>query len=91
MKTSDLKKLAAILSESDQYRVSEKYQKPEFYNIGDPSDKNLDCTRSEAMQIDFNHINDTCEAYKKYLIAKWRHDKLPPKWINREQPLWYNY
>ena len=41
METSDLKKLAAILSESDQYRVSEKYQKPEFYNIGDPSDKKL--------------------------------------------------
>ena len=82
METSDLKKLAAILSESDQYRVSEKYQKPEFYNLGDPSDKKLDCTRSEAMQIDFKHINDTCETYKKYLITKW---------INRDQPLWYNH
>ena len=28
------------------------------------------CTRSEAMQIDFKHINDTYEAYKKYLIVK---------------------
>lgn len=62
MKTSDLKKLAAILSESDQYRVSEKYQKPEFYNIGNPNEKKLDCARSEAMQIDFKHINDTYKA-----------------------------
>jgi hypothetical protein len=48
------------------------------------------CTRSEALQIDFKHIQDTCEAYKKYLIAKWHYDKLPPKWINREPPPWYN-
>jgi hypothetical protein len=47
------------------------------------------CTRSEAMQIDFKHMHDTCEAYKKYLLAKWYHDKSPPKWINREPPLWY--
>ena len=39
METTDLKKLAAILSNSDQYRVSEKYQKPKFYNIDDGSDK----------------------------------------------------
>lgn len=49
------------------------------------------CTRSEAMQINFKHIEDTCEAYKLYLTAKWHQDKLPPKWINREPPLWYNY
>ncbi len=48
------------------------------------------CTRSEALQIDFKHIQDTCEAYKKYLIAKWHYDKLPPKWINREPPPGYN-
>jgi hypothetical protein len=48
------------------------------------------CTRSEALQIDFKHIQDTFEAYKKYLIAKWHYDKLPPKWINREPPPWYN-
>lgn len=34
-------------------------------------------------EIDFKHINDTCEAYKKYLIAKWCHDKLPPELIYR--------
>jgi len=39
METTDLNKLATILIESDQYRVSKKYQKPEFYNIGDDSNK----------------------------------------------------
>ena len=49
------------------------------------------CTRLEALQIDFKHIEDTYEAYKQYLIAKWHHDKSPPKWINREKPSWYNH
>ena len=48
------------------------------------------CARSEALQIDFKSIQDTCEAYKKYLIARWHYDKLPPKWINREPPSWYH-
>ena len=39
MGTIDLKKLASILSKSNQYRVTEKYQKPEYYNIADASDK----------------------------------------------------
>ena len=43
METHDLKKLAAILSESDQYRVTEKYQKPEFYNTDDASNKLIGC------------------------------------------------
>jgi Pyrimidine dimer DNA glycosylase len=49
------------------------------------------CTRSEILQIDFKHISDTCEAYKQYLNSKWYYDKSPPKWINREPPLWYNH
>ena len=50
----------------------------------------VNCTKSEAMQIDFKHISEPCEAYKKYLTAKWNHDKLPPKWTNRKPPSWYN-
>ena len=48
------------------------------------------CARSEVLQIDFKHTQDTYEAYKQYLIARWRHDKLPPKWINRKPPIWYS-
>lgn len=47
------------------------------------------CTHSEAMQIDFRDMSDTFEAYRKYLIAKWKYDKVKPKWTNREKPLWY--
>jgi len=39
METTDLKKLASILRQSNQYRVAEKYQKPEYYNVADDSDK----------------------------------------------------
>jgi hypothetical protein len=49
------------------------------------------CTKSEIIQVDFKHVTNTYEAYKRYLLAKWSYDKLPPKWINREPPLWYNY
>lgn len=39
MKTHDLKQLATILNESNKYRVIERYQKPECYNVEDRSDK----------------------------------------------------
>ena len=48
------------------------------------------CTSSEALQIDFRHIQDTCEGYKQYLTAKWHRDKLPPGWLNRAPPSCYN-
>jgi len=48
------------------------------------------CTRSESIKVDFKHITDTCAAYKQYLLAKWYHDKSPPKWTSREPPSWYN-
>jgi DNA polymerase-3 subunit epsilon len=39
MEINNLKQLAAILRQSNEYRVTEKYQKPECYNIADTSDK----------------------------------------------------
>ena len=39
METNNLKQLAAILSQSNEYRVIEKYQKPDYYNTADTSDK----------------------------------------------------
>jgi len=39
METNNLKKLAAILSQSNEYRVTEKYQKPDSYNTADNSNK----------------------------------------------------
>ena len=39
MKTNNLKQLAEILSKSNEYRVTTKYQKPDCYNIADTSNK----------------------------------------------------
>ena len=39
METNNLELLATILSQSDEYRVIKKYQKPDSYNKPDTSDK----------------------------------------------------
>jgi len=39
METTDLNKLAEILNESGLYKVAQKYQKLDFYNTSDDSDK----------------------------------------------------
>ena len=39
MATNELKDLAAILNQSGHYRIIEKYQRPQHYNIADSSDK----------------------------------------------------
>ena len=41
METNDLQKFATFLSESSQYRIIEKYQRPEFYNAGNPTSSKL--------------------------------------------------
>ena len=40
----DLKEMVALLRESTQYRVTEKYQKPEFYNAAEPDNLTLKLT-----------------------------------------------
>jgi hypothetical protein len=49
------------------------------------------CTRSEPIVVDFRYLNDTCDAYKKYLVEKWNNDKSYPKWTKRDKPLWYDH
>ena len=39
METNELKDLATILNQSGHYRIIEKYQRPQHYNIADASDK----------------------------------------------------
>lgn len=47
------------------------------------------CTRAEALKIDFKHMEDTHEAYRQYLSRKWQNDKHPPLWTHRNTPIWY--
>jgi len=35
------------------------------------------------------HIHDVYEAYRQELCLKWKNDKKPPIWTNRQQPHWY--
>jgi DNA polymerase-3 subunit epsilon len=39
MQHEDIEKLAVILNSSGHYRVTKKYQRPEYYNTGDEGDK----------------------------------------------------
>lgn len=39
MQHEDIENLAVILNNSGHYRVTKKYQRPEYYNTGDEDDK----------------------------------------------------
>ena len=39
MQHEDIENLATILNNSGHYRVTKKYQRPEYYNTGDEDDK----------------------------------------------------
>lgn len=44
--------------------------------------------RRKDMDIDFTHIEDTHEAYRLYLKARWARDKRIPTWEGRGLPTW---
>lgn len=62
----------------------------EFFNGWD-HEPFPNCTTNKAKGISFKHIEDVHEAYRLYLNARWKTDKIKPKWTNREKPSWANY
>lgn len=54
-----------------------KFPKP-FYCEGSKTDPN--CIRT---------TENTVELFREKLCKKWDNDKYPPKWTNREPPVWY--
>ena len=38
------------------------------------------CAANDAKGVNFKHINDTTEAYRIYLNARWETDKIEPTW-----------
>jgi hypothetical protein len=48
----------------------------------------VNCARSTILGIDFTNEEDIFLAYRKYLIERWKGDKLEPKWSNRSVPIW---
>jgi hypothetical protein len=57
--------------------------------------KAIDTDLSDLMPLPLGFCNcsgveldDVHEAYKQCLINKWKNDKRPPQWTNREAPSW---
>lgn len=40
----------------------------------------VNCAANESLGINFKHIQDPIEAYRRYLISRWNTDKLKPTW-----------
>ena len=45
--------------------------------------------RDKSRGLDFTHIEDTHEAYRVYLRAKWATDRRPVKFTRRSKPDWF--
>jgi len=41
------------------------------------------CAARKDINIDYKHVSDVHEAYRKYLTDRWATDKIPPKWTKR--------
>lgn len=65
----------------------------EFYSTGDFSNEELtpfvNCARKAPGVMDFTHVVDSCDAYRRYLSMKWDSDDRRPTWFNGSQPNWY--
>jgi hypothetical protein len=48
------------------------------------------CTVNKVKGISFKHVENTVDAYKLYLSARWDTDSKLPKWTKRTKPEWYN-
>ena len=44
--------------------------------------------RNKDLDLDFTHITDVHQAYRHYLLARWETAKRPPRWTNRDRPVW---
>lgn len=48
------------------------------------------CTVNKEKGISFKHVENVHDAYKMYLNARWKTDKIKPKWTNRNPPEFYD-
>lgn len=47
--------------------------------------KFANCAARTDMGISFKHLDDVCDAYKKYLDIRWQHDKREPTWYKQKR------
>ena len=46
------------------------------------------CAANQSVGVSFKHMEDTHEAYKHYICARWEHDQRPPVWWHGKEPEW---
>lgn len=46
------------------------------------------CARNQSQGVDFTDVEDTCEAYKKYIVERWKRDTIKVSWKYGEKPKW---
>jgi hypothetical protein len=49
----------------------------------------INWARNDALNINFDHIQDVPTAYRLYLDAVWRRARRPPRWTNKRPPDWW--
>lgn len=58
------------------------YEYMEVIPVG-PLQEFVNCAANKEKGVDFKDIKPVTTAYKKYLIERWRHDKLTPTWFKQ--------
>ena len=48
------------------------------------------CARNKDKGLDFTHIKDTHQAYRLYMVERWKETTIPLSWANGQQPEWRN-
>lgn len=61
---------------------------PLDYIIEEGTTEPYNATRNKEHNIDFGDEANIFVAYRKYLVARWEHDKRRPTWHGRGKPFW---
>ena len=72
---------------NDNYDLFERYCN-KFYGLSE-SVKPFYCEGSIKDTNCIRTTENTVELFRNKLCKKWDNDKYPPKWTNREPPVWY--
>jgi len=56
----------------------------------DKQTKFANCARNLDKGLDFTHIKDVHEAYRLYIVERWKENTIPLSWVWGEKPSWSN-
>lgn len=72
----------------DNYCQFDNYCK-NFYSVHKENVKAFYCDGSIKDENCIRTTDNTVELFRNKLCKKWDNDKYPPKWTNRQPPIWY--